>query len=70
MVSAEMMEEAGETEFSLWWESRVGTYGDWAEYNDPNRPHDATLDSNRTLYRCGTLYICPQPLLLQSRSGM
>jgi peptide/nickel transport system substrate-binding protein len=35
---AAMMEEAGETEFGVWWESRVGTYGDNAEYNDPNRP--------------------------------
>lgn len=36
---ATMMEEAGEGEFSLWWESTVGTYGDASEYNDPNRPH-------------------------------
>ncbi|UCH26528.1 MAG: ABC transporter substrate-binding protein [Trueperaceae bacterium] len=35
---AEMMAEAGESNFGLWWESRVGTYGDNAEYNDPNRP--------------------------------
>lgn len=35
---ADMMAEAGEAEFGLWWESRVGTYGDKAEYNDPNRP--------------------------------
>lgn len=35
---AAMMEEAGESAFGLWWESRVGTYGDNAEYNDPDRP--------------------------------
>ena len=35
---AEMMAEAGETEFGIWWESRVGTYGDRSEYNDPDRP--------------------------------
>ena len=35
---ATMMEEAGETEFGIWWEGRVGTYGDNAEYNDPDRP--------------------------------
>lgn len=34
----QMMAEAGETEFGKWWRSRVGTYGDQAEYNDPARP--------------------------------
>jgi peptide/nickel transport system substrate-binding protein len=35
---AAMMEEAGESEIGIWWEGRVGTYGDNAEYNDPGRP--------------------------------
>lgn len=35
---ATMMEEAGESEFGIWWEANVGTYGDPAEYNNPNRP--------------------------------
>lgn len=35
---ADMMAEAGETEFGAWWKGRVGTYGDPSEYNDPDRP--------------------------------
>lgn len=35
---AEMMEADGATEYGPWWISRVGSYGDQAEYNDPSRP--------------------------------
>lgn len=35
---AEMMKAAGQTEYGPWWISRVGTYGQPAEYNDPARP--------------------------------
>lgn len=35
---AEMMAEDGAEEYGPWWASRVGTYGQAAEYNDPNRP--------------------------------
>lgn len=35
---AQMMAEAGQTDYRLWWKGRVGTYGDQAEYNDPDRP--------------------------------
>lgn len=35
---AQMMEEAGQTEYGPWWISRVGSYGHQAEYNDPERP--------------------------------
>jgi peptide/nickel transport system substrate-binding protein len=35
---AQMMEEAGQTEFGPWWKATVGTYGDVAEYNNPARP--------------------------------
>ncbi len=35
---AAMMAEAGETEYGQWWVSRVGSYGQASEYNDPNRP--------------------------------
>lgn len=35
---AQMMEEAGQTEYGPWWISRVGSYGHQAEYNDPARP--------------------------------
>jgi len=35
---AKMMAEAGQTTYGTWWISRVGTYGQPAEYNDPKRP--------------------------------
>jgi peptide/nickel transport system substrate-binding protein len=35
---AEMMAEAGAEEYGPWWISRVGSYGQDSEYNDPNRP--------------------------------
>ncbi|HEX7041427.1 MAG TPA: ABC transporter substrate-binding protein [Trueperaceae bacterium] len=35
---ARMMAEAGQTSYGQWWISRVGTYGQAAEYNDPARP--------------------------------
>lgn len=35
---AQMMAEAGQTAYGAWWISRVGTYGQQAEYNDPDRP--------------------------------
>jgi peptide/nickel transport system substrate-binding protein len=35
---AQMMQEAGQSEFGAWWISRVGSYGHQAEYNDPARP--------------------------------
>lgn len=35
---AEMMAADGQTEYGPWWVSRVGTYGQPAEYNDPARP--------------------------------
>ncbi|HRW08597.1 MAG TPA: ABC transporter substrate-binding protein [Caldilineaceae bacterium] len=35
---ATMMEEDGQTEYGPWWVSRVGSYGNPAEYNDPDRP--------------------------------
>lgn len=35
---AQMMKDAGESDFGTWWHARVGTYGDPAEYNDPKRP--------------------------------
>lgn len=35
---AEMMAKAGETDFGRWWRATVGTYGDPAEYNNPERP--------------------------------
>lgn len=34
----QMMDEAGQTEYGPWWVSRVGSYGQQAEYNDPARP--------------------------------
>jgi len=33
-----MMDEAGAEEYGTWWISRVGSYGNPAEYNDPERP--------------------------------
>lgn len=35
---AAMMAAAGQTEYGTWWISRVGSYGNPAEYNDPARP--------------------------------
>jgi len=35
---AEMMDEAGQSEFGAWWHARIGTYGEDSEYNDPDRP--------------------------------
>jgi peptide/nickel transport system substrate-binding protein len=35
---AEMMAADNQTEYGPWWVSRVGSYGQPAEYNDPNRP--------------------------------
>src|SRR5690606_7398007 len=35
---AQMMADAGQTSYGQWWISRVGTYGQAAEYNDPARP--------------------------------
>lgn len=35
---AQMMKDAGQTAYGSWWISRVGTYGQQAEYNDPARP--------------------------------
>ena len=35
---AEMMAADGATEYGPWWISRVGSYGNPAEYNDPDRP--------------------------------
>lgn len=35
---AEMMAEANAEEYGTWWISRVGSYGQPAEYNDPARP--------------------------------
>ena len=35
---AEMMAEASAEEYGTWWISRVGSYGQPAEYNDPARP--------------------------------
>ncbi len=36
----QMMAEAGADDFRDWWLATVGTYGGFAEYNDPNRPHN------------------------------
>lgn len=35
---AQMMGEAGETDYNAWWWANVGSYGKQSEYNDPNRP--------------------------------
>jgi peptide/nickel transport system substrate-binding protein len=35
---ARMMAQAGQTAYGAWWISRVGTYGQRAEYDDPARP--------------------------------
>ena len=35
---AELMAEAGAEEYGQWWVANVGSYGQDAEYNDPNRP--------------------------------
>tara|TARA_A100001391_G_scaffold86805_1_gene57078 strand:- start:58178 stop:60163 length:1986 start_codon:yes stop_codon:yes gene_type:complete len=35
---AEMMEEAGETDYTAWWRANVGSYDDAAQFNDPDRP--------------------------------
>ena len=35
---AQMMEEAGASDYTQWWIGRVGTYGQNAEYYDPARP--------------------------------
>ncbi|WMT88429.1 ABC transporter substrate-binding protein [Pelagibacterium sp. 26DY04] len=36
---AQMMEEAGATDYTTWWRDTVGTYGMQSEYNNPDRPH-------------------------------
>jgi peptide/nickel transport system substrate-binding protein len=36
----QMMAEAGADDFRDWWLATVGTYGGFAEYNDPDRPHN------------------------------
>jgi peptide/nickel transport system substrate-binding protein len=35
---AQMMEEDGADDFRDWWLNNIGTYGGFAEYNDPDRP--------------------------------
>lgn len=35
---AQMMDDAGETEYGRWWNANVGTYGAQPEYNTPARP--------------------------------
>jgi len=60
---AKLMADAGATDYAAWWKGNVGSYGDAAQFNDPNRPSihawigtDTILGKERVTYERNPYY--------------
>ena len=65
---AEMMAAAGATDYAAWWKGNVGSYGDAAQFNNPERPSvhawigtDSLLGKERVTFVRNPYYFAVDP---------
>lgn len=65
---AEMMAEAGATDYAAWWKGNVGSYGDASQFNNPERPtllgwigQDSVLGKERVTFVRNPYYFKVDP---------